>query len=339
MQIHKNMSRTVSSAFNLYRSTIVDLEDGDSDSAKASRDYLVGQIIRIASTVDDFPRLYHDNLYLPFGSFARKTKFRPLDDVDILQLLYGYSGTAIWYAPNTYEIRIYDQEAPLWRLADNGLVNSTRVLNKFKAELEDVPNYNGTEINRHGEAVVVDLSSYDWSFDVVPGFAVSDGYGGIDHYLIPDGNGRWKRTDPRKDQDLTTRVNQYHNGQILPLIRVMKYWNEHNGYAPTIGSYYLETMLLKGFEYQTPLTDVKSGIITAFKILQSSVLTTCNDPKGLDKPLDADLDFTDRITFSVATGKMAERLSNVLISELLGLHEDAIRVWQSVFPDFPGYQE
>lgn len=335
MEVHKNMSRTVSSTFNLYRSTVVDLEAGDSASARNSRDYLVDQIIRIASTVNDFPRLYHDNLYLPFGSFARKTKFRPLDDVDILQLIYGYSGTAIWCAPNTYDVRIYDQEAPLWKLTDNGLVNSTRVLNKFKIELQDVPNYNGTEINRRGEAVVVDLSSYDWSFDVVPGFAVSDGYGGIDYYMIPNGNGKWKRTDPRKDQDFITRVNQYHNCHILPLIRVMKYWNEHNGYAPTIGSYHLETMLLNGFEYNTPLTDVKSGIITAFKILQSSIHITCNDPKGLDSPLDGDLDFADRITFSLAAGKMAERLSGALISEILGLHEDAIKIWQKVLPDFP----
>ncbi len=333
------MPNTVSAAFNLYRSDVVDLKDGDSDDAKSSRDFLVSQIIRIASTVDDFPRLYDDNLFLPFGSFSRKTKFRPLDDVDLLQLLYGYLGTAIYYSENTYNIRIYDQNAPLWDLTDNGLVNSTRVLNKFKNELEDVPNYKRTEINRRGEAVVVNLNSYPWSFDVVPGFAVSNGVGSTDHYLIPDGYGRWKRTDPRIDQALVTKVNQRHNGKILPLIRIMKYWNKHNRHASTIASYHLETMLLKGFEYSNPISDVKSGVIPAFRILQAAILSTCNDPKGLGEPLDANMAVLDRISFSIAVQTMADRLNSVLISEILGLHENAIKVWQTVFPHFPDYEQ
>jgi len=334
------MPNTLSAAFNLHRSRTVDLNGDHTENAKNSRDYLVGKIVDIAATVIDFPKLYDNGYYLPYGSFARKTKVNPLDDIDLLQVLHGCGGSAIYMSSNIYEIQIPQSDLPLWLYTENGFVNSTKILNKFKAELENVPNYSNTAINRRGEAVKVDLNSYDWSFDIVPGFAVTDGADGIAHFLIPDGNGRWKRTDPRRDKELATRVNSFHNGNILPIIRVIKHWNEVSRHAPTIESYHLETMLLNGFSsHETPLTDVKSGIFNAFNILQSAILYTCNDPKGLDQPLDVNMDFQDRLDFSNAAKTMCERLSNAMMFELLGQHDNAIRTWQSVLPNFPDYQQ
>ena len=331
------MTKTTTTAFNHYCADLVDLSSSNSDGARASRDYLMEQIVGFEENAEDFPALYGDGYYLPFGSFARKTKARPLDDVDIMPILHGCGGNAVSVSVYTYDIRIYNNHDPLWGYTYNGYVNSTKILNKFKLELMGVPNYNSTEINKRGESVVVDLASYDWSFDVVPAFAVSDGQSGISHFLIPDGKGQWKRTDPRIDQVRITTANQYHNGNLIPLIRVMKYWNENNRYVPKIGSYHLETMLIDGFWAQQPLNDIKTGIYTAFKILQTSILETCEDPKRLEPPLDAEMDWFQRLAFAGTAEKMANQLSLADINELIGLHQVAIETWQKVFPNFPGY--
>ena len=69
-------------------------------------------------------------------------------------------------------------------------------------------------------------------------------------YLIPDGNGYWKKTDPRIDKERTTRINQNHDGNILQIIRILKYWNRR-ATMPTMSSYLLETMILNYYEGQS----------------------------------------------------------------------------------------
>ena len=116
-------------------------------------------------------------------------------------------------------------------LDNYGYLNSTKVLNKFKSSLAGVRNYQKADIKRTGVAVVLSLSSYAWVFDIVPAFPVKDYSSGIAHYLIPDGLGEWMRTDPRKDQELITEVNKRHNSLLLPLTRLIKYWNTYR-YSP-----------------------------------------------------------------------------------------------------------
>lgn len=333
------MPRTLAAAFSRYQSEIVDLPPEDSDGARTSRDYLIEQIISVANGVDDFPALYDGGWHLPFGSFARKTKTQPLDDVDIMPILHGCSGTQIWRTGYTYSVRIYNDQLPLWGYADGGFVNSTKVLNKFRSELTEIPNYSSTEINKRGEAVVVNLLSYDWSFDVVPAFAVSDGAEGISHFLIPDGSGQWKKTDPRRDQDRITAENKRHNGNLIPLIRVMKFWNENSRHTQKIGSYHLETMIIDGLAAYQPLTEVRTAVYTAFKILQSRIMQQCPDPKGWEPPLDSDLGLLEKINFATTAGNMAEKISSAALLGLLGSDEEAIKIWQEVFPDFPGYED
>jgi tRNA nucleotidyltransferase (CCA-adding enzyme) len=78
------MAYTVGSAFSSFRQNTVDLTANDTQKARSSRDYLFDQIKSLAQNNTDFPKLYGD--YLSFGSFARKTKIRPLNDVDVLVL-------------------------------------------------------------------------------------------------------------------------------------------------------------------------------------------------------------------------------------------------------------
>lgn len=99
-----------------------------------------------------------------------------------------------------------DKTKPLASFLDaHGYVNSTRVLNKIRDSLPNVSQYSKAEIKKNHQAVVVNLKSYSWVFDVVPAVAINDVWGtGISHYLIPDGAGEWIRTDPRKDATAAT---------------------------------------------------------------------------------------------------------------------------------------
>ncbi len=105
------MAYTVREGFNTFRAHIVDLAPDETKMGRASRDYLVGQIKVVAKNNAAFPRLGED--YRAYGSFARRTKIRPLDDIDLLLVLNGRkTAEASASGLNTYRLKITDPTAP-----------------------------------------------------------------------------------------------------------------------------------------------------------------------------------------------------------------------------------
>jgi hypothetical protein len=80
------MARTVWGAFSEFRRDAVDLDPDQTDQARASRDYLYEQMDYLDRTDRTFPTLLR---YVPYGSFSRKAKIRPLDDIDFFAVLDG----------------------------------------------------------------------------------------------------------------------------------------------------------------------------------------------------------------------------------------------------------
>lgn len=76
------MAQTVNEAFNNFLKETVNLDTEQTKKARGSKDWLFGQIASFQSD-STFPKSYpeHD---IPFGSFARRTKRRPLDDIDLM---------------------------------------------------------------------------------------------------------------------------------------------------------------------------------------------------------------------------------------------------------------
>ncbi len=70
------MAYYVSSAFDTFRTYIVDLDSDKSDKAFASRNNLYTKIKNRADNDLTFPKL--SGTPVPYGSFSRKTKIRPL---------------------------------------------------------------------------------------------------------------------------------------------------------------------------------------------------------------------------------------------------------------------
>ena len=166
------MAKTINEAFSEFMQNSVDLDSKDVVTAKYSRDNLLENIGELDCR--GFFRLYPD-VNIQFGSFARKTKKRPLDDIDLMIGIAADNGK--YYAEDPWNnIRIKASPTNFAQqecLNDDGVtLNSTKVLNLFKSKLENIRDYSRSEIHKNGEAVTLNLKTRAWAFDIVPWFRV-----------------------------------------------------------------------------------------------------------------------------------------------------------------------
>jgi hypothetical protein len=92
------------------------------------------------------------------------------------------------------------------------------------------------EISRNGQAVTITFT--DFKADVVPAFYRQGG-----GFLIPDSvSKRWISTDPKAHIDLWQTANKAHNGDLVPLIKMIKGWNVCHSWL--LHSFHLETIVL-----------------------------------------------------------------------------------------------
>lgn len=76
------MATTVNNAFEEFMRDVVNLEADKTSTARKSRDNLIDNINGFSGE-SDFFKIY-ESKNLKFGSFARKTKIRELDDIDLM---------------------------------------------------------------------------------------------------------------------------------------------------------------------------------------------------------------------------------------------------------------
>lgn len=327
------MLYTVNGCFEVFRREEVDLEPEQVKTARASRDFVLDNIARL-SNEGKLPNVLGDYC-LNFGSFARNTKIRPLDDIDMMICYDGSCGVYDTIKKNElYHIRFADNH-PFFddlRNDDGRTLNSRKVINQLIGALSGVEKYSKAELHRRGEAATLQLSSYPWNFDIVPCFYTKTGF-----YLIPDGQGNWKNTDPRIDRTHVADINQFNGGNALPLIRLMKFWKEQN-WGDEVSSYLFEQMVLNGFsEGRIQGDSWQERVKSALFYLKDAVRQPVMDPKGIQGDLNT-LDTATRIDLS-NTAQMASTMAVLVIaSEAVGKTEDAVGEWKSVFGDkFPDY--
>ena len=333
------MAMTVWGAFDTFRKTTVDLSLNDTEQARASRDFLITQLRNVGTSVPGFPTLPGKNHY--FGSFARKTKICPLDDIDLMIILNG-TGTTETQAPSNhyrYWLHMDDKSKPLASFLDGyGYVNSTRILNKIRDSMASISQYSKAEIRKTHQAVTLNLKSYPWVFDVVPAVAITDGTGKIIHYLIPDGAGEWIRTDPRKDSENMTATNVQHGGNLLPIMRLLKYWNNRTGNKSRLPSYYFETLVIWTFQYTQTISSLQQGIKYFFDNGRTYLNIPCPDPKGLGPNLDANISWGTKQKIAAVMCETVTQIGYATMYEISGDHENAIYWWAQIFgPRFPNY--
>jgi hypothetical protein len=218
------------------------------------------------------------------GSFGRHTKTWPLDDIDILfpldgaKLLYFRGGVA---TPNTVvsdgNLISNPLLGPRWVIGN--YISSDRLVAEFTGVLKRL--YPRSDVAADGEATTVQLTigasdeSQGLNFDVVPCFRLEPFDGSAGFYLIPDGQNGWKHTNPRNDEAVCSKLQEYHGGRYRKVVKLLKYWNECN-IDSALSSYYIELALANYFSSMLALgqriPSTSQGVMLAFAALRSATL-------------------------------------------------------------------
>ncbi len=328
------MAKTVNQAFSEFNNNTINLDSERTKTARSSRDWLISQLNQFPVKIYDFPKLYEVK-HIKFGSFARNTKIRPLDDID---LILTFSADGSTYAKhllsqNKYTLTVPEAASELRKLCDGDKLNSIKVVNKIVSSLSKVEHYKNAATHRRQEAATLELSSYEWKFDIVPAFYTDTGF-----YLIPDGAGEWKATDPRIDQSRVSEINQKHNGKILQIIRTLKYWQKRPT-MPTISSYLFETIILNYYDAKVNVSDyIDFEIRDFFNHLQNVIYYSVMDPKGFQGELNT-LDYNTQKKISDLANASYEKAVQAIDYETEEKDmQKSINKWGEIFgSNFPSY--
>lgn len=327
------MPYSVSACFDKFRKEVVDLDSGQVSLARSSRDFVLSNITRLSSEgeLPNVPAEY----CLNFGSFARRTKVRPLDDIDMMICYDGSCGVYDTIKKNElYHIRFTDYH-PFFddlRNDDGRTLNSRKVINQLIGALSGVEKYSKAEMHRRGEAATLQLSSYPWNFDIVPCFYTAQQF-----YLIPDGQGNWKNTDPRIDRNRVTICDQRHSGLLTPLIRLMKYWKVLK-WGDAVSSYMFEQMVLDYLEGLAIFpTSWQVRVLNVLGYLRSAIKNPVMDSKRIQGDLN-ELDNETRDHLSLYAFMSSLSAAKAIEFERNGEIIKAIKQWQLILGDkFPEY--
>ncbi len=238
------------------------------------------------------------------GSYRRNTMIAPLSkaDVDVFIVLH----------PDYYE---HNGQASL-------LDKVKRVLRKTYPKTP--------EISRNGQAVTITFT--DFTVDVVPAFYRNGG-----GFLIPDSIlQQWIETDPKAHVEIWSNRNKAHNGNLVPLIKMMKGWNkQHSG---LMRSFHLETLILQVLNNVT-ISDYPSGTRYVFDKARFQIQYAILDPAGYGGNVGAYLDTSTKIQDVVS--RLETAYNRAVEAERLALEnktKEAYDKWRFIWGDyFPAY--
>lgn len=267
------------------------------------------------STDDNF-RMPSPLDFLKFGSITRKTKIKPLDDVDIIYVV----GTAEKHLFGVgHYLKTCSINFPNDKREPSKNISSLLLLNDIKAAIKET--YSRSVVSRNQEVVNVYLDSYKVGFDIVPAFYVES----MDYYLIPEGSGghQWKETRPKSGEDLFISANQMHNGQVRNAIKILKYWFQIKRIR-TPKSYHLDCTLSNAFKAALYVqSDIVSALNFAFtNINYNNYLSSCPDPSGLGAPLSSGLSSSDIQNIVDKANEAKEKLKSSISDFVNYIDED-----------------
>jgi len=186
------------------------------------------------------------------------------------------------------------------------------------------------DISRNGQAVTIQFT--DFMVDVVPAFS-RKGEG----YLIPNSISQsWTSTDPKKHVEIMSSANKEHDGDLVPLIKMIKGWNRSiNDY---FRSFHLEVMALHILG-KVKISDYPSGVRYFFDKGRSYVKQKNPDPAGYGGDVGSYLNTQEKVDDAV--NKFETAYTRAIKAEDYANRyyiEDAINMWRKIFGNyFPAY--
>jgi len=186
------------------------------------------------------------------------------------------------------------------------------------------------DISRNGQAVTIQFS--DFIVDVVPGFSRQGG-----GYLIPNSiNNSWISTDPKKHVEIVTNANIVHDGDFVPLVKMIKAWNRNNN--KYFGSFHLEVLALDIFN-NVKISDFSSGVRYFFDKGKDLISKKNLDPAGYGGDVGSYINTREKIDEAVRRFELAhERAIKAEDYARRGYTKEAVDMWIKIFGDyFPIY--
>lgn len=185
-------------------------------------------------------------------------------------------------------------------------------------------------VSRNGQAVTIRFT--DFTVDVVPAFRRSGG-----GYIIPNSlTNYWLETDPKKHVQLISSANSDHNGDLVPLIKMIKGWNKMHG--AFFRSFHLEVLALSILN-RVRIDDYPSGVRFYFDKGRGLISQENPDPAGYGDDVGKYINTGEKIRQAVA--KFEKAYENSLKAEdyaKQGRIRESIATWSKVFDGyFPAY--
>jgi hypothetical protein len=286
----------------------------------------------MARTIDEAFRILRSNLEITDLQektvSTRQTSIRSVLEKDFVVLdsfLTGSYRRSTMISPlNEADIDIFVVLDPRYYAAQG----QTGLLLAVRASL--LKTYTKTpKIRPDGHAVTITFT--DFKVDVVPGFHRMGG-----GYLIPDTSGpRWISTDPKRHVEIWSQANKLHNGDLVPLLKILKGWNASRS---LLKSFHLETLAIDILTNVT-ISSFPSGVRYFFDKARAKIRTKLADPAGYSDDVAQHINTTEqmdaivkRLDWALARAQEAEKLDAV------GKTADAFAQWSQLFPNhFPTY--
>ncbi len=233
------------------------------------------------------------------GSYSRSTMISPLSEADI--------DIFIILDPKYYE--------------SNGQAS---LLDKVKRAL--LKTYTKTpKISRNGQAVTITFT--DFIVDVVPAFNRKGG-----GFLIPNSvQNTWIETNPKIHVDVMTSENSSHNGDLVPIVKMIKGWNKNinNDFV----SFYLELLAIKIFKNIT-ISDFPSGMRFFFDKGREGIKYKVHDPVEYGGQING---LRNCKTVDDAVNRFETAYNRTIKAEQYAKNdniENAVDEWRKIFGDY-----
>lgn len=162
------------------------------------------------------------------------------------------------------------------------------------------------KISPNGQAVTIRFT--DFKVDVVPGFYRKGG-----GYLIPDADlSRWIQTDPKKHVEIFSAANKEHDGDLVPLLKLLKAWNRNRN---VLRSFHLDVLALSVLN-DVKISNLWSGTRYFFDKSRDLIKVKLADPAGYSDDVAAHINTTEamgnivrRLTFAYNKAREAEKFA------------------------------
>jgi hypothetical protein len=239
------------------------------------------------------------------GSYARSTMIAPLGDADI--------DIFIVLDPSYYSK--YTPASLLDRLRKVLLETYTTT----------------SKISRNGQAVT--LSFRDFQVDVVPAFNRNGG-----GFVIPNSlTATWISTDPTVHARALTAANRVHNGNLVPLIKMIRGWNRViNG---AFVGFYLELMTMDILD-NIRIEDDPSGVRYVFDKGREKIKLKQIDPAGFGNQvngLSGVYTIQDAISrFETAYGRASRAEQLARENKVAAAFDEWRKIFGNYFPAYSG---